>query len=86
MVCFKFRYLTLSLLRDYRSCEGASGEGGPETQANLTPHEQHQQYLGERRPELDPFPDLDWEQHPIPGKATIGYTWSDNHTVVVINN
>jgi regulatory factor X 1/2/3 len=32
-----------------------------EAQGALTPHQQHQQYLGDSRPELDPFPDFEWE-------------------------
>ncbi|XP_019850311.1 PREDICTED: DNA-binding protein RFX2-like isoform X1 [Amphimedon queenslandica] len=47
--------------RESSNGDGGSGDGGIDSAANLTPHQQHQQYLGDHRPELDQFPDLDWE-------------------------
>lgn len=56
--------------RDYVSGGSPSegGEGG--AQPELTPQQQHQQYLGDSRPELPPFPEIQWAGNPIPGKET----------------
>lgn len=63
----------LSSYREYN--EGGSpaegGEGSSQPQ-DLTPQQQHQQYLGESRPELVQFPDIQWAGMPIPGKARGG--------------
>ena len=57
------------LCRESSNGDGGSGDGGIDSTANLTPHQQHQQYLGDHRPELDQFPDLDWE-----GQVALGTT------------
>ena len=53
--------------REYGSSGSPSegGEGG--AQPELTPQQQHQQYLGDSRPELPPFPEIQWAGNPIPG-------------------
>lgn len=55
--------------RDYN--EGGSpaegGEGSSQPQ-DMTPQQQHQQYLGDSRPELEQFPDIQWAGTPIPGE------------------
>lgn len=56
--------------REPSNSESGNGDGGVECQASLTPHQQHQQYLGEHRPELDSFPDLEWEGQFALGRAT----------------
>ena len=57
------------MCRDLSSSETGNGEGGLDSQGGLTPHQQHQQYLGDHRPELDPFPDMDWEGKLLPGQS-----------------
>ena len=56
--------------RDYN--EGGSpaegGEGSAQPQ-DMTPQQQHQQYLGDSRPELPSFPDIVWAGTPIPGMS-----------------
>ena len=56
--------------KDLSSSETGNGEGGLDSQGGLTPHQQHQQYLGDHRPELDPFPDMDWEGKLLPDRIT----------------
>ena len=48
--------------------DSGNGEGSLESQSGLAPHVQHQQYLGERRPELDQFPYPEWEGQRLPGQ------------------
>lgn len=56
------------MFREYGSGDSPSegGEGG--AQPELTPQQQHQQYLGDSRPELPPFPEIQWAGNPIPGQ------------------
>lgn len=56
--------------REPSNSESGNGDGGLECQASLTPHQQHQQYLGDLRPELDSFPDLEWEGQLVIGKGS----------------
>ena len=60
--------------REYQSGDvsGESGEGlAP---GELTPQQQHQQYLGERRPELPTFPEIHWDATPVPGmQHSVGF-------------
>ena len=60
------------MCRDYN--EGGSpaegGEGSAQPQ-DMTPQQQHQQYLGDSRPELVQFPDIQWAGTPIPGKQVM---------------
>lgn len=64
-----FSPLKLLLSREFN--EGGSpaegGEGSTQPQ-DMTPQQQHQQYLGDSRPELTLFPDIQWAGTPIPGK------------------
>ena len=57
--------------RDFASggspSEGGEGGAPPE----LTPQQQHQQYLGDSRPELPPFPEIQWAGNPIPGEESM---------------
>lgn len=54
--------------RDYASGGSPTESGDSGTQpAELTPQQQHQQYLGDSRPELPPFPEIQWAGNPIPG-------------------
>ncbi len=43
-----------------------AGDGNTQPQ-DLTPAQQHQQYLGETKPELTPFPEIDWNGFSVPG-------------------
>ena len=54
--------------REYQSNDSPAegGECGTQPQ-DLTPAQQHQQYLGDSKPELTQFPEIDWEGTPIPG-------------------
>eukprot|EP00731_Ephydatia_muelleri_P018936 Em0011g976a len=64
------RQRTQSTQREYQSGDvsGESGEGlAP---GELTPQQQHQQYLGERRPELPTFPEIHWDATPVPASIT----------------
>jgi len=53
--------------RDYQggdvTPEGADGGSQPDP----TPQQLHRQYLGDSRPELPPFPEIQWAGTPIPG-------------------
>lgn len=60
--------------RESSNGDGGNGDGGLDSTANLTPHQQHQQYLGDHRPELDQFPDLDWEGQAALGTCVISLT------------
>ena len=68
----RFSHLHLSLPplllpRDYQggdvTPEGADGGSQPDP----TPQQLHRQYLGDSRPELPPFPEIQWAGTPIPG-------------------
>lgn len=62
--------------RDYNEigspAEGGEGSAQPQ---DLTPQQQHQQYLGESKPELDQFPDIQWAGTPIPGEDSQNLLW-----------
>lgn len=64
-ICF----FPTSSSRDYQpgGSPAEGGEGSTQPQ-ELTPQQQHQQYLGDSRPELKPFPEIQWAGTPIPGK------------------
>lgn len=53
--------------REYGSGGSPSEGGDGGAQPELTPQQQHQQYLGDSRPELPPFPEIQWAGNPIPG-------------------
>ncbi len=56
--------------RDFVASDSGNGDTGLDAQSGLlAPHEQHQQYLGEHRPELDQFPYPEWEGQRLPGKC-----------------
>ncbi len=57
--------------REYKD-SGSPVEGGEtSTQPqDMTPQQQHQQYLGDSRPELAQFPDIQWAGTPIPGMCS----------------
>jgi hypothetical protein len=61
--------IVLTVFRDYNEGDSPAegGEGSAQPQ-DLTPQQQHQQYLGETRPELEQFPDIQWAGTPIPGE------------------
>ena len=48
--------------------EGGEGSAQPQ---DMTPQQQHQQYLGDSRPELTLFPDIQWAGTPIPGEGSV---------------
>jgi len=65
IVCFYFIFL-----REYQASDspGEPGETATLSSQDLTPAQQHQQYLGESKPELVPFNDIDWQGAPLPGQ------------------
>ena len=71
-VLAQVRLLCTLLHREFN--EGGSpaegGEGSAQPQ-DMTPQQQHQQYLGDSRPELAAFPDIQWAGTPIPGEEQI---------------
>lgn len=71
------------LNREPSNGESGNGDSGFDSQTGLTPHQQHQQYLGEHRPELDPFPELDWEGQL--GKLYIIFFIKVNNTLGLIS-
>ncbi|XP_064386998.1 transcription factor RFX3-like isoform X2 [Halichondria panicea] len=60
-----------SSAREYVSNDSPTEAGDGNTQPqDLTPAQQHQQYLGETKPELTPFPEIDWNGFSVPGSIT----------------
>ncbi|CAI8055731.1 Transcription factor RFX3 [Geodia barretti] len=56
---------------EYHTAESTpEGPEGASQPAELTPHQQHRQYLGDGRPELVPFPEIAWSSSPLPGGLT----------------
>ncbi|CAI8055736.1 DNA-binding protein RFX2 [Geodia barretti] len=54
---------------EYHTAESTpEGPEGASQPAELTPHQQHRQYLGDGRPELVPFPEIAWSSSPLPGQ------------------
>lgn len=56
------------MCRDYQTSDSPAegGEGSSQPQ-ELTPAQQHHQYLGDGKPELVPFPEIEWADTIIPG-------------------
>lgn len=52
--------------KDYRNSDSGGGDNLQENSGSLTPQQQHHQYLGENRPDMDAFPEIEWEGTPVP--------------------
>ena len=69
--------------REYQDAPGESAEGV--APGELTPQQQHQQYLGERRPELPTFPEIHWDTTPVPGKKySVGFLKLCSNLFIII--